>query len=139
MSMTIRARTRVESSRYRVQAWSQAGAALCLALAACGDSPTGLATPSSGGGWPVATPSSVGLAQQPLLDLKHEIAFGEYGEVHSVLIVRNGKLVYEEYFGPGQRDELQVMVTTQGNYDGLRGLGLGKLVDILERAAQSGT
>ena len=79
--------------------------ALTLGLTSCGDSPTGLYSPPAGD-WPVATPAEQGLAEQPLLDLKTEIAFGVYGDVHSVLIVRNGQLVFEEYFREGARDEL---------------------------------
>jgi CubicO group peptidase (beta-lactamase class C family) len=82
-----------------------AAATLCAATLACGDTPSGLGTPASGA-WPVATPADVGLAEQPLLDLKRDIALGEYGDVHSTLIVRNGRLVYEEYFGDATREDL---------------------------------
>lgn len=49
----------------------------------------------------MASPSEVGLAEQPLLELKRDVTAGAYGDVHSVLVVRSGRLAYEEYFGEG--------------------------------------
>ncbi len=74
-----------------------------LVLLACSDSPTALSTPPAGD-WPVATPAAVGLAEQPLLELRRDVALGTYGDVHSVLIVRHGQLVFEEYFREGAAD-----------------------------------
>lgn len=73
---------------------------LVIGVGGCGDDPAGLGAPRTGD-WPVASPAEVGLAEQPLLDLKRDITAGAYGDVHSVLVVRSGRLAYEEYFGDG--------------------------------------
>ena len=39
--------------------------------------------------------------------MMHKIVTGDYPNVHSVLIVKNGKLVFEEYFYEYNRDTLQ--------------------------------
>jgi CubicO group peptidase (beta-lactamase class C family) len=57
-------------------------------------------------GLAVATPARVGLDTAPLKALKDAVAKGDYPRTTSVLIVRDGKLVYEEYFGEGGRDVL---------------------------------
>lgn len=59
--------------------------------------------PSPDRDWPTAAPQEVGLRPQPLADLLTRIATLEIqavnsAAVHSVLVARNGKLVFEEYF-----------------------------------------
>ncbi len=49
-------------------------------------------------GWDTAAPGTVGLDAERLAALTAAIRGGEYGNVHAVLIERQGKLVYEEYF-----------------------------------------
>ena len=58
---------------------------------ACG-SPTSL-----NDGWPTATPESVGLDGQRLCGIAAKLAATK-ANVHSVVIVRHGKLVFEQYF-----------------------------------------
>ena len=41
-----------------------------------------------------------------LADLEHAIARGEYPKTTSVLIIRNGNLAYEGYFGEGSQEAL---------------------------------
>ena len=50
--------------------------------------------------------ASAGLDAQPLAELEQAIAGGEYPQTTSVLIIRNGDLVFERYFGEGGADIL---------------------------------
>lgn len=52
-------------------------------------------------GWHTAHIADVNLDEKPLADLIGKIRTGTYANVHSVLIIKNGKLVFEEYF-PGE-------------------------------------
>jgi CubicO group peptidase (beta-lactamase class C family) len=54
---------------------------------------------SIGDGWPTATPESVGLAGERLCGIAARLKEAE-ANVHAVIIVRHGKLVFEQYF-PG--------------------------------------
>ncbi len=65
-------------------------------LVSCGDGCT--TCPTDLGDWPVASPSSQGLDPALLDDLTDELAAGSLGLVSSVVIIRNGRLVYDEYF-----------------------------------------
>lgn len=49
-------------------------------------------------GWPVSSLASQQLAVQPLEELTNLIRTEQYRNIHSLLVVRNGQLVYEEYF-----------------------------------------
>ena len=57
-------------------------------------------------GLTVASPARAGLKVAPLAELKSAIARGDFPKTASVLVVRDGKLVYEEYFGEGGREVL---------------------------------
>jgi CubicO group peptidase (beta-lactamase class C family) len=53
--------------------------------------------------WQTVTPSAVGLDQNMLETLVGKIRHGDFGNIHSLLITRNGKLAVEEYFqGPDE-------------------------------------
>jgi CubicO group peptidase (beta-lactamase class C family) len=54
----------------------------------------------TGDGWETATLSTVGMDQRPFMDLVQRIGSGAYGEVHSVIVVKDNKLVFEQYW-PG--------------------------------------
>lgn len=54
----------------------------------------------TGDGWQTASLSSVGMNTSRLVSLVNRIIDNSYTEVHSVIIVKNDKLVFEEYF-PG--------------------------------------
>jgi CubicO group peptidase (beta-lactamase class C family) len=58
-----------------------------------------LPTPA-GDGWPVAHPAEVGLDEGPFREAIEGIRDGTYPNVHSLLVVKDGKLVVEAYF-PG--------------------------------------
>ncbi len=82
-----------------------------LALFACSDSPTETGSvytytmPSDrGDGWEVASLSSVGIDRAPLETMVDRIRDGSYVNIHSVLLVTDGRLVFEEYF-PGRTVE----------------------------------
>jgi hypothetical protein len=59
------------------------------------------APPDRGDGWVTAAPADVGLDPAPMAGLPAAIARGDYPKTTSVLIVRDGRLVYEAYFGAG--------------------------------------
>jgi CubicO group peptidase (beta-lactamase class C family) len=58
-------------------------------------------------GWKTASPEEVGLNRPDLERTVTAIIDGEVGLLHSMLIVRHGKLVLEEYFHGYGRDDLQ--------------------------------
>ena len=73
--------------------------------AACGSShPTepqvsGALTPvASSDDWPIATPTEAGLDVAQITDLVRRIRGGQYGRMASLLVVRDDRLVVEEYF-----------------------------------------
>ena len=51
-------------------------------------------------GWQTADASETKLNKKKLNDLAEEILNGAYPNIHSILVIKNGKLVFEEYF-PG--------------------------------------
>lgn len=77
---------------------------LVLSLISCGDEPAGRYTygppRSTDDELEVAPLQEVNLDPAPIEAAVDRILGGDYGEVHSLLIVRDGKLVLEEYF-PG--------------------------------------
>ena len=74
-----------------------------MTLSGCGDGgPTGV---SDTWDWPEGPPASQGLNKNLLDSLSALLSTGDLGPVPSILIVRNGVLVYEEYFrGKGPDD-----------------------------------
>ena len=50
-------------------------------------------------GWTVASLSSAGINHEPIAWLSAAIKTGQFGNIHALLIVRNAKLVFEEYYG----------------------------------------
>jgi CubicO group peptidase (beta-lactamase class C family) len=57
-------------------------------------------------GWATASPEEVGMKRRHLEKTVSAILAGEAGEIHSLLVVRHGKLVLEEYFHGYARDDL---------------------------------
>lgn len=64
------------------------------------------APPKLGDGLPVASPAAAGLKTAPLAQLSDAVVNRDYPKTMSVLVVRDGKLAYEHYFGTGGRDVL---------------------------------
>ena len=61
--------------------------------------PNGCGDPISGiDSWQVATPESVGLSKAALCPMVKWLAESKLDNVHAVLVVRHGKLVFEQYF-----------------------------------------
>jgi CubicO group peptidase (beta-lactamase class C family) len=56
-------------------------------------------------GWETASLASVGMAERPLVDLMDRLDETEGHNIHSLVIVKDGKLVFEEYF-PGEKFNL---------------------------------
>jgi CubicO group peptidase (beta-lactamase class C family) len=58
------------------------------------------------GEWPAATPESQNLSSSVLAGYHDRIAAGEFGQVHSLLVIRHGFLVSEAYFREWDGDDL---------------------------------
>lgn len=95
-------------------------------------------------GWSVAPAGSEGLSEEHLAAMGAAIESGDFGQITSVLIARNGNIVYERYFN-GTADDLRntrsVTKTITGILIGLaidRGELAGvdtRIFDLLEPAA----
>lgn len=59
--------------------------------------------------WTVDSPESQGLRIEPLREITEAIRSGRHGAIHSLLVVRNGVLVWEEYFGEGSREDVHTL------------------------------
>ena len=57
-----------------------------------------VAPPRLDDGWDTASPASVQLDEAPLRALSERLRDGTYKNIHSVLLVKDGRLVAEEYF-----------------------------------------
>lgn len=53
----------------------------------------------TGDGWECADLEDVGIDKGHIIECVNQIRTGKYKDTHSLLIVKNGKLVFEEYFG----------------------------------------
>lgn len=72
---------------------------LCvIELASCTAKLTSLAPQQTGDGWQTASPAEVGLDEQQLREAVERIQDKTYRDVDSLLIVKDGKLVFEVYF-----------------------------------------
>lgn len=56
--------------------------------------------------WPLASPEDVDIAPEMVQDLSAAVRQGQYGRVKSLLILRHGRLVHEEYFDGYGPDDL---------------------------------
>jgi CubicO group peptidase (beta-lactamase class C family) len=57
--------------------------------------------------WPTASPASAGISSKRLAEMEKAIRAGEFKNVTSVLLARNGRLVYEKYFDEGGAEALR--------------------------------
>jgi len=79
-----------------------------------------------GDGWEARPMRSVGLDPLQVAELVEEIEEGQYGKVHSCLIVKNGALVLEEYFNGYDRDLVHRMYSmTKSVTSALVGIAIG--------------
>jgi CubicO group peptidase (beta-lactamase class C family) len=73
---------------------------LCaIVLASCAPAQTSLAPEQTGDGWQTASLSDMGVDEGKIDRAVNLIRDGTYQNVHALLIVKDGKLVLEEYFG----------------------------------------
>jgi CubicO group peptidase (beta-lactamase class C family) len=86
---------------------------LCLVLSSC-EKNKNIIDPLAGlykvplqidDGWETASLSSVGMDETPLLRLLQKLNNTSDHRIHSILIIKDGKLVFEEYF-PGEKFKL---------------------------------
>ncbi len=59
--------------------------------------------------WPLADPEDVNMDADILQSMTVSAASGDYGSLDSVLIVRHGKLIYEEYFRGYSQNRLHIL------------------------------
>jgi len=57
--------------------------------------------------WQIADIESENLSADTLLKMESDIIEGKYKKITSILIARNGKLVYEKYFGDSEKTDLR--------------------------------
>ncbi len=62
------------------------------------------APPEIGDGWLTAAPEDVGLDAAPLLRLAERLDRDEHLNVHAVLVIKDARLVYEQYFEGADQD-----------------------------------
>jgi len=55
-------------------------------------------------GWEISSLRGEGVEEQKLHEMMHEILSGNSRYVHSILLIKNGKLIFEEYFFGYGRD-----------------------------------
>lgn len=73
-------------------------ALLTLAICSCGPKYSYNIPESRDDGWQIATLEEVGIDERVLSRAMDQIDAGKFGSIHSLLIVKDGKLVLEEYF-----------------------------------------
>lgn len=79
--------------------------AFILILAGCGTSYIYKQPENTGDGFKVGTLAEAGIDSSLIAEMTDAVTNGEYVNIHSVLIARGGKLVYEEYFNGEARDK----------------------------------
>lgn len=60
-------------------------------------------------GWETISPERVGLDPEPLRQLASDARMGRFPDLHSLLIVKDGWLAFEEYLPGGARDQLHTV------------------------------
>jgi len=73
--------------------------ALTLLLSSCGQPYVYQVPAETGDGWETVSLEEVGISERPIAKAVERIRGKTYPNVHSLLIVKDGKLVFEEYFG----------------------------------------
>lgn len=87
---------------------------VCFTLSSCGVQGKTTGTPEgyqyqvpveTGDGWETASLADVGMDEDHLIEFMNELKTIDEHRIHSLLIVKDGKLVFEEYF-PGEKFNL---------------------------------
>ena len=60
-------------------------------------------------GWLTAEPAEVSLDPVPLQQLSEDAQAGRFPDLHSLLIIKDGRLAYEEYLPGGSRDQIHTL------------------------------
>ncbi|UCD42414.1 MAG: serine hydrolase, partial [Chloroflexota bacterium] len=77
------------------------GLLLCtLWLVSCSLASEGGDTQLKPVGWETALPDEISIDQEKLSDLVNRVSNGDFQNIHGILIVKDGRLVFEQYF-PG--------------------------------------
>jgi CubicO group peptidase (beta-lactamase class C family) len=95
--------------------------------AASTDSPAQLPTPWPTKTWTVAEPADHGLDPVPLRALVERIRAGEVRDIHSLLVVKDGRLVLERYFDGHAAERLHTQQSVSKSFtSALVGIAIGK-------------
>src|SRR5436190_6062217 len=87
--------------------------------------------------WPASAPDSQGVNAQSIRDLVGRVARGEYGSVSSLLVVRHGQLIVEEYFGWSASRAHTVQSVTKSVTSLLAGMAIDRgRLSIADRAVE---
>ncbi|MBW2486910.1 MAG: serine hydrolase, partial [Deltaproteobacteria bacterium] len=62
-------------------------------------------------GWETASLTDVGIDSEKIADMMRDILGGNDKNIHSILLIKNGKLVFEEYFYEYHRDKLHFLAS----------------------------
>jgi CubicO group peptidase (beta-lactamase class C family) len=103
------------------------GVLILAAISCSDDNPTG---PGSDDFWSVVSPDEVNLDSDILAELTEKLNAGDYGRINSMLIVKEGKIAYENYFnGCSGNAKQDVYAVTQSVTSALIGCAVddGKL------------
>lgn len=84
------------------------------------------APPALHDGLAVASPAAAGIKSAPLAALTQSVVDKDYPKTMSVLVVRDGQLVYEHYFGTGGRN---VLNDTRSAMKSVTSLAVGVAID----------
>jgi len=88
--------------------------------------PSTLSPQAKSDGLLTATPESVSLAAKPLHDMEAAIRAGEFKKIGSVLVARNGKLIFEAYFDGDSGTLRDTRSATKSITDVLVGIAIGE-------------
>ena len=87
-------------------------------LVGCGPSKAELATvnytPLLGDDWEISTPEEQGLDPELVAEMYHNAS--ELETIYSLLVIKNGKLVAEDYFNEGSIDQKTLMASVSKSY-----------------------
>ena len=93
----------------------------------------------TGDGWKSSSLQKEGISANKISQLMKRILEGEYKNIHSILIVKNGKLVLEEYFYGYRKDKKhQLRSATKSVTSTLIGIAIdhGKIKNVDEKLSQ---
>lgn len=85
------------------------------------------APPALKDGWETASLEQVSIDKSGIADAVERIKSNEFTDIHSMLIIRNGKLVFEEYFNGFTRNDFHVLFSASKSYSStLIGIAIDK-------------